>query len=70
MAVIRKDTLNSFRMNWANQFIEGFKMSYTQLIEDTLTIILSFDNEPKNRLAGFCFFIVFRPITFPFPLTA
>ncbi|WP_034865789.1 hypothetical protein, partial [Enterococcus durans] len=35
----RKDTLKSFRINLANKFIGGFKMSHTQLIKDTLNIL-------------------------------
>ena len=35
----RKDTLKSFRINLTNQFIGGFKMSYTQLIKDPLNIL-------------------------------
>ncbi|WP_238929127.1 hypothetical protein, partial [Enterococcus durans] len=35
----RKDTLKSFRINLANKFIGGIKMSHTQLIKDTLNIL-------------------------------
>ncbi|AKX85949.1 hypothetical protein LIU_01875 [Enterococcus durans] len=35
----RKDTLKSFRINLANKFIGGFKISHTQLIKDTLNIL-------------------------------
>ena len=31
--------MKSFRINLTNQFIGGFKMSYTQLIKDTLNIL-------------------------------